>query len=195
MVAVSVVMSVYNRERFVAEAIESVLNQTFEDFEFLIWDDGSTDGSLAIAREYEKQDKRVRVVAAEHAGLSPALQKAIAMTTGEFLGWVDSDDRLGERALERTVAVLREKADVGMVYTDYVVMDEAGRVRGKGKRCQVPYSAEKLLLNFITFHFRLLRRDVYEKVGGVRAEFVYAQDYDLCLRLSEETEVVHLEEE
>jgi GT2 family glycosyltransferase len=61
-----------------------------------------------------------------------------------------------------------------------------------GKRCRIPYSKERLLLDFITFHFRLMRRSVYEQVGGIDPTFECAQDYDLCLKLSEVTDVYHL---
>jgi len=81
---------------------------------------------------------------------------------------------------------------VGLVYTNYEVIDAEGNHRGKGSRCQIPYSKERLLLDFMLFHFRLIRRCVYEQVGGLDPCFERAQDYDLCLKLSEITEIYHL---
>ncbi|HAZ47836.1 MAG TPA: filamentous hemagglutinin [Cyanobacteria bacterium UBA11369] len=185
----SLVMTVYNRSRYLSTAIESVLRQTKRDFELLIWDDGSTDGSVEIACDYAQRDKRVRVVAAEHQGLSRSLKAAIAQTTGDYIGWVDSDDALAPTALEETTAVLDAYPEVGLVYTDYMVMDEHGKVRGYGQRCRIPYSKERLLIDFTIFHFRLMRRSVYDLVGGIDETFERAQDYDLCLRLSEVTQV------
>jgi glycosyltransferase involved in cell wall biosynthesis len=75
-------------------AIESVLAQTFADFELIIWDDGSTDGSLEVAQEYALQDQRIRVIAAPHQGRVQSLFDAHALTQGEYLAWVDSDDVL-----------------------------------------------------------------------------------------------------
>jgi len=190
--AISLVMTLFNRERYVGEAIESVLAQSRRDFELVVWDDGSTDHSLEIARDYAKLDERVRVVTAEHLGRTPALKAAIAETTGPYLGWVDSDDLLAATALEETAAVLDRESSAGLVYTDYVTIHENGRARAYGKRCRIPYSKDRLLLDFMTFHFRLMRRSVFDRAGGIDDSFRCAEDYDLCLRLSEITEVRHV---
>jgi glycosyltransferase involved in cell wall biosynthesis len=190
--AISLVITVYNRERYLSAAIESILKQTRTDWDLLIWDDGSTDKSVEIARTYAKLDDRMKVVAAKHTGRGQALCDAIANTTGKYLGIVDSDDLLAPEALWETAAVLDSQPNVGMVYTDYLVIDEAGEIKGLGKRCQIPYSKDRLLVDFMTFHFRLMRREVYNAVGGIDPEFKAAQDYDLCLRLSEVTEVVQV---
>lgn len=80
-----------------------------------------------------------------------------------------------------------------MVYTDYLVINAAGEIQGYGKRCQIPYSRERLLVDFMTFHFRLIRRSAFDQAGGVDPSFEVAPDYDLCLRLSEVTQVKHLQ--
>ncbi|MEQ9455109.1 MAG: glycosyltransferase [Phycisphaeraceae bacterium] len=192
---VSLVITLYNRAGYVAEAIESVLAQTFEDWELVVWDDGSTDGSGEIARGYAERDERVRYVRDErNRGMYFALHDGLALTAGGYLGWVDSDDRLLAGALERCVGVLEARAEVGMVYTDHVEMDEEGRELRVGGRCGIPYSKNRLLRDFMTFHFRLMRREVLEAAGGIDVRFGYAEDYDLCLRVSEVTEVEHLRE-
>jgi glycosyltransferase involved in cell wall biosynthesis len=190
--SVSIVMPVYNRDRYLEVAISSVLNQTYRDFELLIWDDGSSDRSLDIANHYAQQDARVRVIAAAHQGAAHALKGAYAATKSTYIGQVDSDDALDFRALELTIAVLNSHPKVGMVYTDHWKMNAGGQVEGLGHRCQIPYSPDRLLIDFMTFHFRLLRRSVYEQIGGFREAFESVEDYDLCLRLSEVTEVWHL---
>jgi predicted O-methyltransferase YrrM len=159
----------------------------------LIWDDGSTDDSVEIAQHYVAQDKRIRVIAAPHQGRAPALKAAIAATSGTYLGWVDSDDLLAQTALADTAAILDQQPDIGMVYTDYIVIDENDQVKGYGNLCQIPYSKDKLLTEFMTFHFRLMRRNVYEQVGGIDEAFMYCQDYDICLKLSEVTDFYHLQ--
>lgn len=189
MTPVSIVITNYNRDRYLGEAIASVLAQTYADFELLIWDDGSTDESLAIAREYEQQDERVHVIAAAHQGFVPSLKQAFAQTQGVYIGSVDSDDKLAPTALAETVAVLDARPQVGMVYTHYQTMNAAGQIQGLGNRCQIPYSPQRLLIGFMTFHFRLLRRSVYDQVGGIDDRFERAEDYDLCLRLSEVAEI------
>ncbi|MEP1062231.1 MULTISPECIES: glycosyltransferase [Cyanophyceae] len=186
--------TIYNRQQYLAATIESILAQTHRDFEYVLWDDGSTDDSLAIAQHYAAQDDRLRVVAAPHQGLAPALKAAIAATTGTYLGWVDSDDLLAPTALAQTAALLDTRPDIGMVYTDYHVINAQGQDQGLSKRCQIPYTKDQLLLDFMTFHFRLLRRSVYDQVGGINPTFERAEDYDLCLRLAEVTPVHHLQQ-
>lgn len=190
---ISIVITVYNRSHYLGTAIESVLNQTHHDFELVIWDDASTDNSLEIAREYAKQDERIRVIAAKkNTGFPPAIKAAVEATTGDYIGWVDSDDMLASTAIEETSLILKNHHRVGLVYTDHEVMDSQGKLRGLGSRCRIPYSKEGLLVDLMTFHFRLIRRSVYDAVGGVDDSFDYGEDYDLCLKLSEITEVYHI---
>ncbi len=189
---ISIVIPVYNRERYVGAAIESVLNQTMGDFELVVWDDGSTDSSIDIAHHFAELDERVRVIASEHRGVAPAVKAAFAATTGTYIGSVDSDDLLAPTALEETAAILDAHLEVGMVYTDHQVIDENGQDRGLGARCHIPYSRDRMLVDFMTFHFRLLRRCVYDQVGGIDESFEQSEDYDLCLRLSEVSAVHHI---
>jgi glycosyltransferase involved in cell wall biosynthesis len=188
-VPISVVTTVYNRDRYLGKMIESVLSQTYKEFELLIWDDGSTDHSLAIAQSYADRDPRIRVVAAEHSGRVKALVAAVADSRGRYFGLVDSDDFLAATALEVTAAVLDAKPEVGLVYTEYLTMDDRGRVGQKGTRCQIPYSPERMLVDYMIFHFRLFRRSTYDQVGGFDPSFTSAEDYDLCLRISEVTQI------
>lgn len=191
--SISIVITVYNRSHYLGTAIESVLNQTHRDFELIIWDDASTDNSLDIAYQYAKRDRRIRVIAAkQNTGFPPAIKAAVEATTGDYIGWVDSDDMLVKSAIEETSLILNKYPQVGLVYTDYELMDSEGNLHGLGPRCQIPYSKEGLLVDLMTFHFRLIRRSVYDAVGGVDDSFDSGEDYDLCLKLSEVTEVYHI---
>ena len=191
---ISLILNSYNPSHYLQLAIESVLQQTYPDFELLIWDDGSSDDSLDIARSLAATDERVRVIAAPHRGRGEALKAAISATSGDYLGWIDRDDILLPNALERTAAILNEKPQIGMVYSDYLDIDRQGNSLGLGYRCRIPYSRDRLLTDFITFHFRLMRRDIYNQAGGIDPAFEYAEDYDLCLRISELTDIYHLRE-
>lgn len=188
---ISLIITTYNDDRnYLEAAIASVLQQTYHNFELLIWDDGSTIGhSIDVAHDYARRDRRIRVVATEHQGRVAALAQAIAQTTGEYLGWVDHDDLLHPLALEQTLKVLDAAPHIGVVYTDYLNINEQGQILGYGSACQIPYSPERLLVDFMTFQFRLMRRSVFEQVGGLDAAIEFAEDYDLCLRLSEITEI------
>ncbi|AFZ16944.1 CHAT domain-containing protein [Allocoleopsis franciscana] len=189
LVPISLIITVYNRERYLGAAIESVLAQTRGDWELLVWDDGSTDCSVEIAQDYAKQDARVTVVAAQHQGRGRALKDAIAQTTGTYIGLVDSDDILAPTALEETAAILDTHPATGLVYTDYLVMNERGEVKAYENRCRFPYSPMGLLRKFMAFHFRLIRRTVFDEVGGIDETFDLIEDYELCLRVSEVTQV------
>jgi glycosyltransferase involved in cell wall biosynthesis len=191
---VSLIMTTYNRERYVETAIQSVLSQLYRDFELIIWDDGSTDNTLNIVRQAAQKDDRVRLIEAPHHGRVGALQAAHDAAIGEYVGWVDSDDVLTMAALSSTVAYLNREPEVGMVYTDYLVMDAGGKVLHLGERCKIPYSRDLLMTNFMTFHFRLIRRSCFIAAGGMDQTFLSAEDYDLCLRISEITEIRHIAE-
>jgi glycosyltransferase involved in cell wall biosynthesis len=190
--SISLVISVYNRANYVASAIKSVLNQTRGDFELIVWDDGSTDDSLSVARETARGDRRVRVVAGEQQGLPRSINAAAKQLSAPYFGWVDSDDLLHENALKETAAILDSRPEVGLVYTDYVNIDEGATVRGPGARCKIPYSKDRLLVDFMTFHFRLIRRSLFDAAGQLDDSTRFAEDYDLCLKLSEVTEFHHV---
>src|SRR5205823_11853562 len=89
---VSVVMPVRNGESFLAEAIESILNQTFRDFEFVIVDDGSTDRTPELLQQFKQKDRRIRVIARKHRGLTISLNEAISLSTGPLIARMDDDD-------------------------------------------------------------------------------------------------------
>lgn len=192
--AITLVTPVRNRRDLLPATLESVLAQTREDFELIVWDDGSSDDSAAVARAVAGGDPRVRVVEARHQGLSGVLEAALAEARGEFLGWVDSDDLLLPRALETTAKVLEEQPGVGLVYSHYETIDLAGKVLRHGLRCEIPFSLERQLVDYMTFQFRLIRRSVYQEVGGIDKEFVRAQDHELCQRLAEAAGVVQVPE-
>ena len=186
---VSIVIPVYNREKYITLAVESVLRQTFQDWELIISDDGSTDGTLEMITEFALHDSRIRVLTAEHKGAVHALIAGFNAARGEFIGQLDSDDLLEPPALELTVKALDEHPNWGMVYTNYRDIDEQGQLTRVGWRCSIPYSSHTLLTAFMTFHFRLIRKSIYQEVGGFDSNFDRIEDYELCLRLSEMTKI------
>jgi glycosyltransferase involved in cell wall biosynthesis len=192
---ISIITTTFNSERYLAEAIESVLSQTMPDFEYIIYDDGSNDASLDIALSYALQDKRIRVFRGEHAGHPPALGRAIIQCRATYFGQVDSDDRLYPSALARVFEALEGHPNAGMIYTHYENIDKNGTVFYKEhSRNKVAYSASDLLCIFMTFHFRMIHRGAYHAIGGIDTSYQAAADYDLCLKLSEQFEIVELPE-
>lgn len=190
---VSIVIAVYNREKYLGIAVDSVLRQTYQDWELIISDDGSIDGTLDIARQFALEDDRIRVLTAEHRGAVYALIAGFNAARGEFIGQLDSDDLLEPEAIELTAVVLDNDAECGMVYTNYMDIDENGRILGPGRRCAIPYSKERMLVDFMAFHFRLIRRSIYILSGGFNSRFNLIEDYELCLRLSEITKIKRVE--
>src|SRR4051812_41157026 len=192
MPAISLVIPAFNREKFVTAAVGSVLRQTERDFELVVWDDGSSDDTVAAAKQAAGADPRVRVIAAEHSGITRSMNAAAKLLSGKYFGWVDSDDGIAPTALADARALLDAKTAVGIVYTDYLIIDEDGTVTGPGTRTKIPYSKDRLLIDFMTFHFRLMRRELFDSLGGLDPAAEPAEDYDFCLRLSEVAEFEHL---
>jgi glycosyltransferase involved in cell wall biosynthesis len=183
---VSLIITTRNRPKYLAEAIDSVLAQTHQNWELIVWDDDSTD------RVHVPNDRRIKLVCAPHSGRQMALKSAIEMTSADYLGWVDDDDMLHPDALAKTLSILIDNPQVGMVYTDHLTIDGMGNIGGLGFRCKIPYSPDRLLIDFMTHHFRLFRREIYDRVGGIDRRFIRVEDYDFCLRVSEITQIYHL---
>lgn len=134
MPAISVIMPVYNSENYLRSAIDSVLNQTFRDFELILIDDGSKDGSGAICDEYGDKDSRVVVVHQENTGLCGARNRGLTMAQGEYLTFIDNDDLYMPTLLEDNYK-LAVKHHAGMVKFG---RDRCGcmrRLAGKGDLC------------------------------------------------------------
>jgi glycosyltransferase involved in cell wall biosynthesis len=191
---VTIVIPVYNREKYLGIAVDSVLRQTYTDWELIISDDGSTDGTLDLAHNFALHDSRIRVLTAEHKGAVHALITGFDAARGEYIGQLDSDDLLEPEAIELTVKALNEDEECGMVYTNYIDIDENGKKLRPGWRCSHDYSKRGLLTTFMTFHFRLMRKLIYDKIGGFNTQFNNIEDYDLCLRLSEVANIKKIDE-
>ncbi|MFO0083450.1 MAG: glycosyltransferase [Phycisphaerales bacterium] len=176
-----------DRERYLRAAAESVLAQTMGDLELVMFDDGSRDASAEIARELAAEDDRVVLVEGvrESVGFARAEQRCHDAARAAYVGCVDSDDVLEPTALELSLGRMEPDPLLAMVYTDHHEIDERGRRIGPGKRSRRAYSPEALLVDFMTFAFRLVRADVVRAVGGFDASVNFAADYDLCLKVSE----------
>jgi len=124
---VSVLIANYNYGQYIGEAIESVLNQTYQNFEIVICDDGSTDNSLEVIRSYAEQDRRIKYIAKENGGQASALNECFYVAQGQIVCLLDSDDRFKPNKLENVVAALSNLTDVGMVIHPLNVIDQYGK--------------------------------------------------------------------
>jgi glycosyltransferase involved in cell wall biosynthesis len=123
---ITILMTVYNTAKFLPEAIESVLRQTVRDFEFLIIDDGSTDGSLEILEKYAAEDKRIRLIAQKNTGCSQAWNYGFTLTDSDWIFRFDSDDVMYPQRLERQVAFIESHPGVKVVSCIVDYIDEHG---------------------------------------------------------------------
>jgi len=122
---VSVIIPAYNHVRFVGQCIDSVLTQTYTDYEVVVVDDGSQDGTSAILQGY---GDRIVYIRQENAGTQAARNRAIRASTGEFIALLDSDDAWLPMKLQRQLAAFDARPDVGMIYALAYAMDEAGNI-------------------------------------------------------------------
>jgi len=190
---VSIAVPVFDTARFLPAALDSLLAQDHPRWEGLLWDDGSTDGSGEIAADYARRDPRFRLLGnGRNNGIGVALASALDAARGEYVGVLDGDDLLEPDALSCMLAFMRERPQLGMAYSQYVEIDEDGDVHGLGGRFRTPYSPYRLLLEFMTYHLRLIRTEAYRAVGGFDPSMDVSTDYDLCLRLSERYPIEHL---
>jgi len=180
---ISVVMSVYNGERYLGEAVESIFNQTFSDFEFIIINDGSTDRTPEILTEFD--DPRAKVINQPNRGLTASLNRAIRLAKGEYIARMDADDISEPTRLERQVEVLDRDPDVVLVACWYEVIDEKGNFLAHRRLPTDGRELTRLLMheNPICHGSVLMRKEAIEAVGLYDENLRYAQDYDLWLRM------------
>jgi glycosyltransferase involved in cell wall biosynthesis len=194
---ISVVMPVYNAEKYVAEAVESILNQTFSDFEFLIVNDGSSDGSLAILKRYAEKDRRIRLISRPNTGLVVALNEMLSKSKGEFLARMDADDIALPDRFARQVEFLQRESDVVCVGGARELIDEEGRTLTYIEDPEHNDRIQELLLaghSCICHPSAMIRRSALLKVGGYDESMHPAEDLDLWLRLGEVGKLANLKD-
>jgi glycosyltransferase involved in cell wall biosynthesis len=184
----SVLMPVYNAERYVAEAVDSILAQTFHDFEFLIINDGSTDGSGAILSRYAERDPRIRLVSRPNIGIVGTLNQLVEMARGEFLGRMDADDIALPDRFKLQVDYLRAHPECLAVGSRVLAVDAEGDplCEWSCEQTHEEITAELLSTrghNGIIHPAVMMRREAVLAVGKYREFFV--EDKDLFLRLGE----------
>jgi glycosyltransferase involved in cell wall biosynthesis len=185
---VSVVIPVYNQAQFIAEAIQSVLTQSFRDFEIIVIDDGSTDNTPEIASAFP-----VRYFRQANQGVAAARNRGIALSLGKYIAFLDSDDIMLENALEKGVAVLDKYLGVSFSYGQAFMMNENGGVYRVRKSSFLKASAivngkdeiRDLLFPYrITTSTVMVRRCCLDEVGGFHEKLRSEEDRHLFIRLA-----------
>jgi glycosyltransferase involved in cell wall biosynthesis len=189
---VTVLMSVYNGADYLGEAMNSILDQTFTDFEFLIIDDGSTNSTRDIIREY--QDPRINLVENKtNIGLPASLNKGISLSNGSYIARQDADDVSYPTRLEEQVAFAEKSPDCALIGCSWDLIDTDGSSFGQmTTSCDHDEIMKGLMPNKIKLpHGSYLeRKKALEMIGGYDERFFYTQDYDLMLMTRGATLVV-----
>ena len=183
---VSVVIPAYNAQRYVGETLRSVLAQTFRDFEVIVVDDGSTDGTAAIVDAFGPPVRRLHQA---NAGVSRARNAGTAAARAGLIAFVDADDLWEPTKLEKQVELLRARPDVGFCYAGVQRIDAAGQVRQVEPARDFAELCRELLLNSCVItsacSAMLIRREVLGQVGGFDPAFSQCADWDFLIRLSQ----------
>lgn len=189
---VSVVMTVYNGEKYLAAAVESILGQTFRDFEFIIIDDGSTDKTPELLNAFAAKDARISVLRQPNHGLCYSLNRGCAAAHGKYIARMDADDVSLPKRLELQVAFLEQNPRTAALGTELKFLDDNGTSDCDWNIPTQPDEVARQLLkyNALPHSSVLMRRAVFEELGGYR--FQHTEDYDLWLRMSDRYELTNL---
>lgn len=187
---ITVLMSVYNGEKYLREAIDSILNQTFTDFEFLIVSDGSTDGTAEILQSYH--DPRIKIINNEkNRGLTKSLNKGLGMAKGEYIARMDADDISLPNRFEEQLKYLERYPETVVLGTSIYVINGAGKLLMKEI---APSDPSKILLNNNAFTHGsvIFKKAVVDELGYYNELFRYSQDYELWLKIAKHYKVSNL---
>jgi glycosyltransferase involved in cell wall biosynthesis len=188
---VSIIIPTYNRAHLVGRAIQSILDQTYKDFELIIVDDGSTDNTENIIREFQKKDKRIKYIChKKNRGGSAARNTGVKNSSGYFLSFLDSDDQWLANKLRTEVKILNNNKDCIICSTGYTYIDEKnGKMNNKIRRgiiIKKQFVSQKIVLRaecFATTDFTVTRNAIL-KIGGFDEKLSARQDWDFWIRIT-----------
>lgn len=184
-IKVSIIIPVYNGEVFIARALDSALAQTLKAFEVIVVDDGSSDGTRAIVEQY---GQRVKYLYQSNKGPAAARNLGMKNARGEYIAFLDADDIWLPKKLEKQIALLEAKPDIGFVYCDNHFVDDAGKTIPNYVR-KVKLMRGDILLDFFKEFFVMtpalvFRKSLQEKIGFFNEKLMVGEDFDYILRLA-----------
>lgn len=189
---VSIVTPSFNQGRYIAETIESVLSQTYQNIEYIVIDGGSGDETIGILRKYKSAG--LKWISEADSGQSDAIQKGFERAQGEIIGWLNSDDVLLPYTVEKVVCAFDESPDIGLVWGDLLVIDESSC---PVNTCRSGSLSLNRLLNedqSVMQPGSFYRRQYVERVGGLDKKLRFVMDYDLFIRLLRISKGVYIPE-
>jgi glycosyltransferase involved in cell wall biosynthesis len=180
----SIITITYNSKAYLEETIRSVLDQDFADFEYLLVDGGSTDGTLALIEKYAARDRRIRWLSEPDKGIADAMNKGIRMASGDIVAHLHSDDLYLPDTLARVAAAFQANPTAQWATGRVHFIDASGTIR-LTTDFKVPYTYDRLLRkNLIVHPATFVRRPVFTEAGLFDPHLKYAMDYDLWLRIA-----------
>ncbi|MCK4829810.1 glycosyltransferase, partial [bacterium] len=192
---IRVVMPVYNGDKYLKEAIESILQQTYQNFEFIVINDSSTDNTKEILKLYD--DPRIMIINnSNNLGLTKSLNKGIKAAKGEYIARMDADDISLPHRFETQVKFLKNNSDYALVGSSYYQIDDREKIRSLIKVLTQNREIKEGLENQNWFGHGsvMMRKDAFHNVGGYHERYKYSQDYDLWLRMAENYKLANIEE-
>lgn len=194
---ISVIMAAYNVKRYIGEAIESILHQTFKDFEFIIIDDCSIDNTWEIIQKYAKNDNRIIPFKnKENLKLSETLNKGIAIAKGKYIARMDADDISVEDRLQKQFDYMERNPEVGILGGTMEIKDTNNRIIGKRKYNLTDRQIRKKIYRYSPFCHPLvmIRKSTLDQIGGYDVKWNPAEDYDLYFRIGKYCRFANLED-
>lgn len=181
---ISVVMPVYNAEQYLDKAIQSILNQSYSDFEFIIINDGSLDSSLKIIKKFKRQDKRIFLIDKDNGGIVEALNQGLRIAKGKYIARMDGDDVAYLNRFEEQIKVFENNPQIDLVYTDTMLIDKNGDVVCDSWRPDLEKTLLNLKINtFVPHPTVMFNKNTVLKLGGYTQKRPHAEDLDLWLRM------------
>jgi glycosyltransferase involved in cell wall biosynthesis len=193
---VSVNICCYNSEKYIKETIQSVLDQTFNDFEVIIIDDGSRDKSAEIIKSFS--DQRLKYYYQNNQGLSSSRNRAIELSGGEYIALLDHDDLWNPNKLEKQIALFEKNPELALVFSNCYIISADGTISGTYFDINSPARGkvfdQLILRDFIPCLSAVIRKAVLIKTGLFRLDFKMAEEYDLFLRISKIAPIDYVDE-
>ena len=182
---ISIIMSVYNGEKYVSYAIESILCQTFREFEFLIVNDGSTDSTPEILEKYAKRDSRIKIFHQENKGLIKSLNSLISVAKGIFIARQDADDISAVTRLQKQVKFLKKSNRIDALGTSHFLIDDKNKIIDLFLRPSTHEQIKALLpyINPMCHGSMVIRKEIFNELGGYNESALYVEDYEMWLRM------------
>jgi glycosyltransferase involved in cell wall biosynthesis len=196
---VSVVIACYNAENYIEETIHSVLKQSYQNFEIVIVDDGSSDNSLDIIKKISEKEHRIKYYSIDHSGRASVPRNyGVKKASGKLIAFLDADDLWTKDKLKYQLNVFNEHPDIGFVYSMCFTFGEVNFFSEHYELLPLPFRASKNYSelrtkgNSIPLSSVLIKKELFESVGGFDedAEFKAVEDYDLWLRVSEKSSFI-----